>query len=106
MSLLGLKIKEPKVMENITFAMALVIVGAFLSAIGAFWASYLQNQKALESATQRAEFETELRAKSDELAKKRNLQLVATEKRKNKQMSETNSQLEHDNSADIQAKRL
>ena len=48
--------------------MMLVLVGALLSALGAFLANVRQNQEQLKSANDRAEFESALRAKSDEIA--------------------------------------
>jgi hypothetical protein len=48
--------------------MILVLPGAFLSAIGAFLAAYRDNQEKIQSANQRAQFERELRTKSDEIA--------------------------------------
>lgn len=47
---------------------ALVLVGALLSAIGGFWATARQQRLTAEAAEQRAQFERELRMKSDEIA--------------------------------------
>jgi hypothetical protein len=52
----------------LTLPTLLVLAGAILSAVGAFVATVSQNQEKLRSATQRAQFESELRAKSDEIA--------------------------------------
>jgi hypothetical protein len=52
----------------LTLPMLLVLGGAILSAIGAFIATVRQNQEKVLSATQRAQFESELRSKSDEIA--------------------------------------
>jgi hypothetical protein len=52
----------------LTLPMLLVLGGAILSAAGACIATIRQNQEKLQSATQRAQFESELRAKSDEIA--------------------------------------
>ena len=52
----------------LTFPMLLVLGGAILSALGAFFATLSERQEKLQSATQRARFEGELRAKSDEIA--------------------------------------
>ncbi|MGO9019418.1 MAG: hypothetical protein ACLQVJ_13825 [Syntrophobacteraceae bacterium] len=57
--------------------MVLVLTGALLSASGAFWANYRQNQEKMLSANQRAQFEADLRAKSDEIAEI-NKQIAAT----------------------------
>jgi hypothetical protein len=55
----------------------LVLVGAILSAIGAFWAASKQQRLVTQAAQERARFEQELRAKSDEIASL-NRQIVAT----------------------------
>lgn len=46
----------------------LILVGAILSAIGAFWASYMENQALTRAANERARFEKELRSKSEEIS--------------------------------------
>lgn len=48
--------------------MVFVFLGALLSAVGGLFAAYRQNQEKLRSAVDRAAFEKELRAKSDEIA--------------------------------------
>lgn len=55
-------------MKILDLPMLLVLIGAVLSAVGAFWANYKQNQEKVQSAIERAQFEKELRAKSDEIA--------------------------------------
>ena len=56
-------------MQYLSFPMILVLLGAILSAIGVFLATVRQNQEKTQSAVQRAQFESELRAKSEEIAK-------------------------------------
>jgi hypothetical protein len=56
-------------MQYLTLPMILVLLGAILGAVGVFLATFRQNQEKVQSALQRAQFETELRAKSDEIAK-------------------------------------
>jgi len=48
--------------------MILVLGGAILSALGTFFATLSEKQEKLQSANQRARFESELRTKSDEIA--------------------------------------
>ncbi len=55
-------------MEFLNLPMMLIVIGALLSAFGAFLATYRQNQEQIKSANQRVEFESALRAKSDEIA--------------------------------------
>ena len=52
----------------LTLPTLLVLGGAILSAVGAFVVTVRQNQEKLKSASQRAQFESELRSKSDEIA--------------------------------------
>jgi len=52
----------------LTLPTLLVLAGAILSAVGAFVVTVRQNQEKLKSASQRAQFESELRSKSDEIA--------------------------------------
>jgi hypothetical protein len=52
----------------LTLPTLIILGGAILSAMGAFLATVRQNQEKLQSATQRAQFESELRSKSDEIA--------------------------------------
>ena len=54
--------------EYLSLPTLFVLSGAILSAVGAFVATVRQNQEKLQSATQRAQFESELRSKSDEIA--------------------------------------
>src|SRR5262245_49338891 len=54
--------------EYLSLPMILLLLGAILSAAGAFIATYKQNREKAQSAIQRAQFESELRAKSDEIA--------------------------------------
>jgi cell division protein FtsL len=55
-------------MENLNLPMLLIFLGAILSAIGTIYATIKQNQEKLQSATQKAEFERELRLKTEEIA--------------------------------------
>jgi hypothetical protein len=55
--------------QYFSLPMILVLFGAILSAAGVFLATLRQNQEKAQSAVQRAQFESELRAKSDEIAK-------------------------------------
>ncbi len=52
----------------LTLPMVLVLLGGILSAVGAFVATMRQNQEKAQSASQRAEFEKDLRQKSEEIA--------------------------------------
>jgi hypothetical protein len=52
----------------LTLPTLVILGGALLSAVGAFLATVRQNQERLQSATQRVQFESELRSKSDEIA--------------------------------------
>src|ERR1700752_1579874 len=56
-------------MQYLTLPMILVLLGAIFGALGVFLATFRQNQEKVQSAQQRAQFESELRAKSDEIAK-------------------------------------
>lgn len=52
----------------LTLPMLLVLCGTILSAAGVFFATLSEKQEKLQSATERARFESELRSKSDEIA--------------------------------------
>ena len=52
----------------LTLPMLLVLGGTILSAAGAFFATLSEKQEKLQSANERARFESELRSKSDEIA--------------------------------------
>ena len=52
----------------LTWPTIVVLFGAILTAVGVFVAAIKQNQEKLDSANQRARFETELRSKSEEIA--------------------------------------
>ena len=54
--------------QYLNLPMILVLVGGLLAATGAFMATLKQNQEKLASATERAKFESDLRAKSEEIA--------------------------------------
>ncbi len=56
-----------RISEYLSVPMILILLGAILSAIGAFVATYRQNEDKVQSASQRAQFETELRKKSEEI---------------------------------------
>ena len=57
-----------QITEYLSLPMLLILLGTILSATGAFLATYKQNQEKAQSAVQRAQFESELRGKSDEIA--------------------------------------
>jgi len=55
--------------DYITVPMILIALGAFLVVAGSFWATLRENRDKIQFANERAEFEKELRAKSEEIAK-------------------------------------
>lgn len=57
-----------KLIPTVTLPMVLILAGAITAAVGTFLLYARQNSDRLKAAEERARFETELRAKSDEIA--------------------------------------